>query len=112
MLRDNESLHVKLRPDFSLSFILARRLPLGGGHYREQILSEQKLRTAAQLATREEVTEQVATLIRYLQKMIDRETGEPERVTCPFCGWLAGEKTREGFACFNCRKAFEDADVY
>lgn len=113
MLRDNESLAVaRIHGGFALVFELRRRLPSGEIYRRQQIISEHKLRESSRLATRAEQIEQVATLIRYLQKFIDRETGEPERVTCPLCGWLAGEKTSEGFACFNCRRAFVYADLY
>jgi hypothetical protein len=105
MLRDDETLHVRLRPDFSLSFILARRRQAGGAVAKwEQIVSEQKLRTAP----REAQAEQIPTLIRFLQKMLDNSTGEPDRVTCPRCGWLAGEKAGDGFACFNCRATWRD----
>lgn len=113
MLRQDESLQVRtLQPGLDLSFILSRKLDGGGVYRQQQIIREHKLRESSLHATRAEQVEQVATVIRFLQKMVDRATGEPDRVTCPFCGWLAGEKTREGFACFNCRAAFEDADVY
>lgn len=112
MLRDNESLKVRLTPDFGLEFILSRRLPEGGLYRQSQTVSEQKLRTASRIATRDEQNEQVATLIRFLQKMIDRATGEPDRVTCPRCQWLAGEKEGTGFRCFNCRAEFKTGDDY
>lgn len=106
MLRTGESLHVRLTPGFGLSFKLARRTPTRV-YWREQIVSEQKLLTAARMASRAEQVEQVATLIRFLQKMIDAETGEPSRVTCPRCGWLAVEKPDAAPArCFNCRAEF------
>jgi hypothetical protein len=117
MLRDNESLQVRtLQPgldlSFILSFILSRRLASGQLYRQQQIIREHKLRESSRLATRAEQVEQVATLIRFLQKMIDKATGEPDRVTCPRCGWLAGEKAGDGFACFNCRATFRHGDDY
>jgi hypothetical protein len=114
MLRDNESLHVRLTPDFGLDFILRRDNGDRGVRWQSQKVSEQKLRVAAAVASRDEMNEQVATLIRFLQKMIDKATGEPDRVTCPACGWLAGEKKErgDGFRCFNCRADFRNGDDY
>lgn len=114
MLRDNESLHVRLTPDFGLDFILRRDNGARGVQWHSQKVSEQKLRAAAAVASREVQNEQVATLIRFLQKMIDKATGEPDRVTCPRCQWLAGEKKErgDGFRCSNCRAEFQTGDDY
>lgn len=116
MLRDNESLQVRRRHEanFDLLFTLTRRLE-GGGVYRQRLeVPERKLRESARLASHAEQVEQVATLIRFLQKTVDRATGEPDRVTCPRCGWLAGEKKErgEGSRCFNCREEFRTGDDY
>jgi hypothetical protein len=113
MLRDNESLQVRtLQPGLDLSFILSRKLASGQLYRQQQIVRENKLRESSLRATRSEQVEQVATLIRFLQKTIDSATGEPNRVTCPRCGWLAVEKPDAAPAhCFNCRATFGVGDL-
>lgn len=132
MLRDDETLHVRLLFPFDLLFTL-RRWRDGRGYYQQQFtLPESKLRGSVNFRLEDKI-EQTATLIRYLQQLADEATGEPRRVTCPRCGWLAGERVggepseaeverfglramRAGFRgdgaadfrCFNCQHTWSD----